>query len=249
VSRTDEARKIAAMESAAFERMAERSLCQTRGAGNRHPRRLPWTIEEAKPGSFRRHDSSPNGCQGNCYNAGPTKQGLSMTISMYSASVPVFIHTLTNLNAILSKAAAHAQAKKIDDSVLLNTRLFPDMLPFTKQVDIATDFARGTAARLAGLETPVFEDNEKTFAELMARVERTLDYLRTFKPEQIDGSEAREIVRPLGGQPKKFTGINYLLQFALPNFYFHATTTYAILRHSGIEVGKMDFLGALDLVA
>jgi uncharacterized protein len=172
-----------------------------------------------------------------------------MAISMYTASVPVFIRMLTNLNAILSKAAAHAQAKKIDDSVLLNARLFPDMLPFTRQVHIATDFARGTAARLAGLETPVFEDNEKTFAELMARVERTLDYLRTFKPEQIDGSEAREIVRPIGGQPKKFTGINYLLQFALPNFYFHATTTYVILRHSGIEVGKMDFIGALDFVA
>lgn len=172
-----------------------------------------------------------------------------MTITMYQASVPVFIRTLTTLNAILSKAAAHAQAKKIDDSVLLNARLFPDMLPFTKQVHLATDFARGTAARLASLEIPVFEDNEKTFAELMARVERTLDYLRTFKPEQIDGSETREIVRPLGGQPKKFTGINYLLQFALPNFYFHATTTYALLRHSGIEVGKMDFIGALDLVA
>ena len=172
-----------------------------------------------------------------------------MTISMYQASVPVFIRMLTNLNVILSKAAAHAQAKKIDDSVLLNARLFPDMLPFTKQVHIATDFARGTVARLAGLEVPVFEDNEKTFAELMARVERTLEYLRTFKPEQIDGSEGREIVRPIGGQPKKFTGINYLLQFALPNFYFHATTTYAILRHSGIEVGKMDFIGALDLVA
>jgi hypothetical protein len=172
-----------------------------------------------------------------------------LTITMYQASVPVFIRTLTTLNAILSKAAAHAQAKKIDDSVLLNARLFPDMLPFTKQVHLATDFARGTAARLASLEIPVFEDNEKTFAELMARVERTLDYLRTFKPEQIDGSETREIVRPLGGQPKKFTGINYLLQFALPNFYFHATTTYALLRHSGIEVGKMDFIGALDLVA
>jgi len=168
---------------------------------------------------------------------------------MYQASVPVFIRTLTTLNAILSKAAAHAQAKKIDDSVLLNARLFPDMLPFTRQVHIATDFARGTAARLAGLEVPVFEDNEKTFAELMSRVERTIDYLKTFKPAQIDGSETREIVRPIGGQPKKFTGINYLLQFALPNFYFHATTTYALLRHGGIEVGKMDFIGALDLVA
>ncbi len=169
-----------------------------------------------------------------------------MTISMYQASVTVFVRTLTSLNVILSKAAAHAQAKKIDDSVFLSARLYPDMLPFVKQVHIATDFARGTAARLAGLEVPVFEDNEKTFAELMARVERTLEYLRTFKPAQIDGSETREIVRPIGGQPKKFTGINYLLQFALPNFYFHATTTYALLRHGGVEVGKMDFIGALD---
>jgi hypothetical protein len=171
-----------------------------------------------------------------------------MTISMYQASVPVFIRILTSLNAILAKAAAHAQAKKIDDSVLLNARLFPDMLPLTKQVHIATDFARGTAARLAGVETPVYEDNEQTFAELMARVERTIVYLRTLKAAQIDGSEAREISRPIGGQPKKFTGINYLLQFGLPNFYFHATTTYAILRHNGIEVGKMDFIGAMDLL-
>jgi hypothetical protein len=169
-----------------------------------------------------------------------------MTISMYQASVPVFVRMLTNLNVILSKAAAHAQAKKIDESVLLNARLFPDMFPLTKQVHIATDFARGTGARLAGLEMPVYEDNEKTFAELMARVERTLGYLQTLKAAQIDGSETREIVRPIGGQPKKFIGINYLLQFALPNFYFHTTTTYAILRHNGIELGKMDFIGALD---
>jgi hypothetical protein len=169
-----------------------------------------------------------------------------MTISMYQASVPVFMRMLTNLNGILSKGAAHAQAKKIDESVLLNARLSPDMFPLTKQVHIATDFARGTAARLAGTEMPVYEDNEKTFAELMARVERTLEYLQTLKAAQIDGSEAREIVRPIRGEPKKFTGINYLLQFALPNFYFHLTTAYAILRHNGIELGKMDFIGALD---
>jgi uncharacterized protein len=171
-----------------------------------------------------------------------------MTISMYQATVPVFIRILTNLNAILAKAAAHGQAKKIDDSVLLNARLFPDMLPLTKQVHIATDFARGTAARLAGVETPVYDDNEQTFAELIARVDRTIDYLKSFKASQIDGSETREISRPLGTQPRKFSGINYLLQFALPNFYFHAATTYAILRHNGIEVGKGDFIGALDLL-
>lgn len=171
-----------------------------------------------------------------------------MTISMYQASVPVFIRMLTSLNTVLSKAAAHAQAKKIDESVLLNARLSPDMFPLTKQVHIATDFARGTAARLAGLETPVYEDNEKTFAELTARVERTLDYLRSLKAAQIDGSEAREISRPLGTQPRRFSGINYLLQFALPNFFFHVTTAYAILRHNGIELSKTDFIGPLDLL-
>ena len=169
-----------------------------------------------------------------------------MTISMYQASVPVFIRMLTNLNGILSKGAAHAQAKKIDESVLLNARLSPDMFPLTKQVHIATDFARGTGARLAGAEPPVYEDNEQTFAELMARVERTLEYLRTLKAAQIDGSETREIVRPIRGEPKKFTGINYLQQFALPNFFFHTTTAYAILRHNGIELSKTDFIGSLD---
>lgn len=169
-----------------------------------------------------------------------------MTISMYKASVPVFIRTLTSLKGILEKAAAHAQAKKIDESVLINARLYPDMFPLQRQVHIATDFARGTGARLAGAEMPVYEENEKTFAELAARVQRTIDYLRTLTPASIDGSEAREIVRPIRGEPKKFTGINYLQQFALPNFFFHATTTYAILRHSGVDLGKADFIGALD---
>ena len=169
-----------------------------------------------------------------------------MTISMYQASVPVFIRMLTNLKGILGKAAAHAQAKKIDESVLLNARLYPDMFPLVKQVHIATDFARGTAARLSGTEPPSYEDNEKSLAELVARVERTLDFLRALKPAAIDGSETREIVRPVRGEPKKFTGINYLLQYAMPNFYFHTTTTYAILRHSGVELGKGDFIGVLD---
>ena len=169
-----------------------------------------------------------------------------MTISMYQAAVTVFIRMLTNLKAILAKAAAHTQAKKIDESVLLDARLYPDMFPLVKQVHIATDFARGTGARLSGVEPPSYEDNEKTFAELIARVERTLDYLRSLKPAAIDGSETREIVRPVRGEPKKFTGINYLLQYALPNFYFHSTTTYAILRHNGVELGKGDFIGALD---
>ncbi len=122
------------------------------------------------------------------------------------------------------------------------------MLPLTKQIHIATDFARGTAARLAGVDTPVYEDKETTFAELIARIDRTIDYLRSLTPAQIDGSETREISRPLGDKPRRFSGINYLLQFAMPNFYFHATTTYAILRHNGVELGKTDFIGALDLL-
>jgi uncharacterized protein len=160
--------------------------------------------------------------------------------------VPVFIRMLTSLNVVLAKGAAHAQAKKIDESVLLNARLSPDMFSLTKQVHIATDFARGTGARLAGAEMPSYEDKETTFAELTDRVDRTIAYLKTLKPAQIDGSETREIVRPVRGEPKKFTGINYLLQYAMPHFYFHVVTAYDVLRHNGIEVGKGDYIGALD---
>ena len=169
-----------------------------------------------------------------------------MTISMYKASVPVFVKGLINLKAILEKAAAHAQAKKIDETVFAGARLYPDMLPLTGQVQIATDFARGSTARLAGVEMPKWEDNEKTLAELIARVERTLEYVKPFTAAQLDGTEGKEITRPIRGQPKTFTGLNYLLQFALPNFYFHSTTAYAILRHNGVEIGKPDFLGSLD---
>ncbi len=169
-----------------------------------------------------------------------------MTISMYQASVPVFVRTLTNLKGILAKAMAHAQAKKIDESVLLAARLYPDMFPFTRQVQIATDFARGTGARLAGGEPPALEDGERTFAELVDRIERSLAFLRTLQPGAVDGSEARTIVRPIRGVPHTFTGIDYLLQFALPNFFFHTATAYAILRHNGIEIGKPDFIGPLE---
>jgi hypothetical protein len=166
-----------------------------------------------------------------------------MTISMYQASVPVFIRMLGNLKAIVEKASAHAQEKKIDEAAFLNARLFPDMLAFTRQVQIASDFARGTAARLAGGEPPSYEDKEQTFAELAARIDRTVAFLRTLSAAQIDGSEGREIVRPIRGEPQKFTGQDYLLQYALPNFYFHTTTAYAILRHNGIVIGKGDFIG------
>lgn len=169
-----------------------------------------------------------------------------MAISMYQASVPVFVRMLTNLKGILDKGAAYARAKKIDESVLLDARLYPDMFTLTRQVQLACDFARGTGARLAGKEPPAFDDAAKTFAELAGCVDRSIDYLRTLTPGQIDGSEGREIVRQIRGQPKTFTGLNYLLQLALPNFFFHATTGYAILRHNGVEVGKGDFVGALD---
>ena len=169
-----------------------------------------------------------------------------MTISMYQASVPVLIRMLTNLKGILQKAAAHAKAKKIDEAALLDARLYPDMFGFTRQIQIACDFARNIGARLAGVEPPSYEDNEKTFAELVSRVDRSIEYLRTLTAPMVDGSEGREIVRPIRGEPKKFTGIGYLLQFALPNFFFHTTTAYAILRHGGVEVGKNDFVGALD---
>ena len=169
-----------------------------------------------------------------------------MTLSMYQASVPVFVRTLTNLKAILEKAAAHAQARKIEESVLLNARLYPDMFPLTRQVQIASDFARGTSARLSGVEPPPFEDNEKTFAELADRIDRTLAYVRTLKSSDIEGSEARSITRPVRGVPHTFAGIDFLLKYAMPNFYFHTTTAYAILRHSGVELGKGDFIGKID---
>ena len=168
-----------------------------------------------------------------------------MSISMYQASVPVFTKMLTNLRVILEKTATHAQAKKIDEAVLIEARLFPDMLPFRRQVQIATDQAKG-AARLCGLEPPTYEDKEQSLAELINRVTRTIDYLGTLTPAQLDGSEDREIIRLVRGQSKTFKGMAFLLHFAMPNFYFHTTMAYAILRHNGVELGKTDFLGSLD---
>ena len=168
-----------------------------------------------------------------------------MSISMYQASVPVFTKMLTNLRVILEKTATHAQAKKIDEAVLIEARLFPDMLPFRRQVQIATDQAKG-AARLCGLEPPTHEDKEQSLAELINRVTRTIDYLGTLTPAQLDGSEDREIIRLVRGQSKTFKGMGFLLHFAMPNFYFHTTMAYAILRHNGVELGKTDFLGSLD---
>jgi len=168
-----------------------------------------------------------------------------MTISMYQASVPVFVKGLTNLKAILEKALAHAQEKKIDDTVFVNARLYPDMLPLSGQIQIATDMARGTLARLSGNEPPKWEDDEKTMPELIARIDKTTDYLKTFTAAQIEGTEGKAITRTIRGNPMTFTGVDYLQQFSIPNFYFHAATAYGLLRHNGVAVGKLDFLGKL----
>ncbi len=166
-----------------------------------------------------------------------------MTISMYQASVPRFVNILGNLSGILDKAQAHVDAKKIDPTVLTGYRLFPDMLPMTTQVQIACDTAKGVVARLAGVEIPAYEDNEKTLADLKARVARTIAFIQTMTPAQIDGTEDKEIITKRGDKETRYTGMQFLLGHAVPNFYFHVTTTYNILRHNGVEIGKRDFLG------
>ena len=167
-----------------------------------------------------------------------------MTLSMYQASVPTFIHSLQNLSKILGKAIAYAEAKKIEPSVLVNARLAPDMFPLSRQVQIASDVVKGGAGRLAGVEVPSFPDTESTLEELQGRVQKTIAFLQSIKPEQVDGSEARDIALKVGGNDLRFKGQDYLLGFVIPNLYFHVTTTYAILRHNGVEIGKKDFLGA-----
>ena len=166
-----------------------------------------------------------------------------MPISMYQASVPRFVNILGNLSNILDKAQAYVDAKKIDQGALTSYRLFPDMLPMTKQVQIASDTAKGVVARLAGIEIPVYEDNEQTLAELKARIAKTIAFVRSVKPEQIDGSEEKEIVIKRGDKETRYKGMQFLLGHAVPNFYFHVTTTYNILRHNGLEIGKRDYLG------
>ena len=169
-----------------------------------------------------------------------------MTLSMYEASVPVFLRGLKNLSALLEKGAASAAERKIDPAVFLTARLAPDMFALTRQVQIASDHAKGATARLAGVEVPKFEDTETSFEELQQRLKRVTEFVQTFDAGKIDGSEEREIVLPIGGRTMTFRGQTYLLQFALPNFYFHSTTAYAILRHNGVGVGKRDFIGAVD---
>lgn len=166
-----------------------------------------------------------------------------MTFSIYDASLPVLKRGLTNLAGLLTKAEASAAARKIDPAVLLAARLAPDMHPLTRQVQIASDSAKGAAARLTGTEAPSFPDTETTFAELHARIDKTIAYLDSFSPAQLDGAETREIVLKTPNGDFAFTGQSFLLTFALPNFFFHITIAHAILRHNGVDIGKFDYLG------
>ena len=164
-----------------------------------------------------------------------------MTISMYQASVPRFVNMLNNLTGILDKAQAHVDAKKLDAAVLTTYRLFPDMLPMTKQVQIACDTAKGAVARLAGVEITAHEDNERGLADLKTRIAKTIPFMQSVTPDQIDGTEDKEIVIKFGEKETQYKGMQFLLGNALPNFYFQVTTTYDILRHNGSEIAKSDF--------
>jgi hypothetical protein len=167
-----------------------------------------------------------------------------MTVSLYTASVPVFKQMLGGLDDVLGKAQAHAIEKKIEPSALILARLFPDMFPLSKQVQIACDFARGVTARLAGADVPSYEDKEQTFDELRALIGKTLAFVGGFEPSRFDGSAEREIVlRPGTPKEKRLSGEKYLLNYGLPQFFFHVTTTYGLLRHNGVEIGKRDYMG------
>jgi hypothetical protein len=166
-----------------------------------------------------------------------------MTLSMYEASIPVLDRGLANLSAILNKGAAHAEERKIDPAVLIAARLAPDMRPLSSQVQFASDSAKGCAARLGGIPVPSFPDTETTFAELEERIAKTRAFLKTVAPAQVEGSETRDIVLKFGPREITLTGRDYLFGFVLPNFYFHVTTAYDILRHNGVPLAKMDYLG------
>jgi uncharacterized protein len=169
-----------------------------------------------------------------------------MSLSMYTVSIPSFLHALGNLEEILAKADAFCTARGIDPSVLITYRLAPDMFPLSRQVQIACDIVKGGGARLAGVDVPSFPDVETSFHSLRERVQKTVDFLKTLKPVQIDGSENKTIALKVGGRDMQFLGQPYLLSFVLPNLYFHITTTYAILRHNGVEIGKADYLGSIQ---
>ncbi len=174
-----------------------------------------------------------------------TTSSTSPALSMHAASIPVFQQLLGGLHAVLAKAEAHAIAKKIDPNALLQARLFPDMFPLLRQVQVATDFAKSVSARLAGVEVPKVEDTEQTFAELQARIATVLAFINGLDVAKFDAAATREIITQAGTpKEKRFTGQSYLLNYGLPHFFFHTTTAYAILRHNGVEVGKKDFIGS-----
>ena len=167
-----------------------------------------------------------------------------MTIALYDASIPVFKQMLSSLGHVLAKAESHANDKKIAPEAYLQARLYPDMFPLIRQVQIAADFAKGISARLADVDVPAYEDNEQSFADLQSRIKKTLEFIESINKSQLAGAEDREIIlRPGTPKEKKFTGSSYLLSYGLPQFFFHVTTAYGILRHNGIEIGKGDFMG------
>ena len=167
-----------------------------------------------------------------------------MSFSVYEVSVPIFRRHLTALSGILDKAAQYAEAKKLEPGVLLQARLYPDMFPFVKQVQLSTNFANRGAARLAGVDVPSYTDDETSFDQLKARIARTLEFLSGLTPKQFEGAENKDLLVPMGArEPVPYTGGDYLLSFALPNFFFHVTTAYDILRHCGVELGKQDVMG------
>jgi uncharacterized protein len=168
-----------------------------------------------------------------------------MKISVQSQSIDIFTHALGNLSAILEKGAVYAAAKKFDSNVLVGSRLAPDMLPLSRQVQIACDISKNSSARLAGIDPPRFEDNEKTIEELRARIAKTIDYLKSIPAGAFEGAEDRDIKVPAGERTLEFKGLAYLQSWALPNVFFHVTTAYNILRHNGVEIGKRDYLGSL----
>ena len=166
-----------------------------------------------------------------------------MKISMHAMSVDVFTHTLSSLSSFLEKAARSAEQRKFDPGILLAARLAPDMLPLTRQVQLASDFAKGAVARLAGQEPPRFEDNETSIEQLHARIARTIDFLKSVPASALEGAETRDIKLPAGARTLEFKGLDFLQRWAIPNVFFHVTTAYNILRHNGVDLGKRDFIG------
>jgi hypothetical protein len=211
-------------------------------------------LEAARGAQPRRRESAvillpqppaPAGTAAFDYSNHPLFVESAMSLNLYDLTIPALARGLSNLSALLDKAAAHAESRKFDSQVLVQARLFPDMHPLLKQVQIACDTAKGAAARLAGLEPPAHPDTETNLAELKARIAKTLEFVNSIQPAQLQGAEDRAIEMKTPRVTLHFTGRSYLSGFVLPNFYFHSSMVYALLRHSGVEIGKMDFLGPI----